>query len=198
MSNAKATHIGTCQVCGRSQKLPNDRLSKHGYTKEWGFFNGVCPGAHHLPFEVSIDQIESAIASAKRNREEVELTQKKLRTPLDRKGKAMGWVQKYVSATWQSRKSYYLDKEVEVIAVEVPYSDGTGSYFAFHYLDGDKQVKFQSFSGHRSAHDLADSLNETKAKRLDKNISELTRYINWQTGRITGWKAHPENLKPVK
>ena len=51
MSSTKATHKGTCQVCGRLQKLPAGSLSKHGYTVEWGYFSGVCPGAHELPLE---------------------------------------------------------------------------------------------------------------------------------------------------
>ena len=59
-----ATHIGECQVCGRIQKLPKGQLSKHGYTKQWGFFNGTCWGAEHLPFEQSIDLIEGAIKQA--------------------------------------------------------------------------------------------------------------------------------------
>jgi hypothetical protein len=47
----KATHRGHCQCCGRVQKLPGNLLSKHGYTVDWGYFNGVCWGAHHRPLE---------------------------------------------------------------------------------------------------------------------------------------------------
>lgn len=47
----KATHTGTCQSCGRRQKLPGGRLSKHGYTVDWGYFNGICSGAEHKPLE---------------------------------------------------------------------------------------------------------------------------------------------------
>lgn len=57
----KATHSGTCQLCGREQKLPGGRLSLHGYTTRWGFFSGVCPGSTWLPFEVSADRIAIAI-----------------------------------------------------------------------------------------------------------------------------------------
>ena len=49
----KATHNGTCQACGRTQAV-NTRhglLAKHGYTVDWGYFNGVCYGADHLPME---------------------------------------------------------------------------------------------------------------------------------------------------
>ena len=47
----KATHYGTCQVCGRNQKAPNGLVAKHGYTVDGGFFNGVCFGSDELPFE---------------------------------------------------------------------------------------------------------------------------------------------------
>jgi len=47
----KATHFGHCQVCGNRQMLPGNLLSLHGYTKEYGFFNGTCHGARHKPLE---------------------------------------------------------------------------------------------------------------------------------------------------
>jgi hypothetical protein len=62
----KATQIGTCQICGSTQKLPSGRLAKHGYTVEYGWgFNGVCNGSGRLPFEISKDYAESALASSK-------------------------------------------------------------------------------------------------------------------------------------
>lgn len=53
------THRGHCQICGRLQAAHNvsNTLAKHGYTVDFGFFNGVCPGAEHLPFEKSCDLI---------------------------------------------------------------------------------------------------------------------------------------------
>lgn len=48
----KATHNGTCQCCGNSQAV-NPFLAKHGYTVDFGFFNGVCMGADHAPLEES-------------------------------------------------------------------------------------------------------------------------------------------------
>jgi len=56
--------MGHCQLCGHFQKLPNGRLSLHGYNKQWGFFSGTCPGSRALPYEVSTSEIELAITSA--------------------------------------------------------------------------------------------------------------------------------------
>lgn len=66
----KATHNGTCQVCGRLQKLPAGILSSHGYTVDWGYFSGVCFGAREKPLETSravLDEHMQALeAEAKR------------------------------------------------------------------------------------------------------------------------------------
>jgi hypothetical protein len=48
-----ATHNGTCQACGRQHavNVKSGKLAKHGYTVDWGFFNGTCSGSDHLPLE---------------------------------------------------------------------------------------------------------------------------------------------------
>jgi hypothetical protein len=60
---AKSTHIGTCQICGRSQKLPSGRIAQHGYTVQWGSYNGICNGTGQLPFEQSKDFLQKAVHS---------------------------------------------------------------------------------------------------------------------------------------
>lgn len=49
----KATHYGTCQLCGSLQKLPSGVLAQHGYQIHWHEFTGICKGSGHLPFEQS-------------------------------------------------------------------------------------------------------------------------------------------------
>lgn len=61
----KATHVGICQICGREQKLPGGRLSVHGYTVERGWFEGVCPGSGHLPFEQDRQRLGKVIEDVK-------------------------------------------------------------------------------------------------------------------------------------
>jgi hypothetical protein len=58
----KATHYGTCQLCGSLQKLPDGVLALHGYQVEWHQFHGSCRGSGHLPFEQSKDIAEQQIA----------------------------------------------------------------------------------------------------------------------------------------
>jgi hypothetical protein len=58
----KATHRGTCQVCGRAQAHFKGTIAKHGYTVDWGFFNGVCRGAEAMPLEQEKTITERIIA----------------------------------------------------------------------------------------------------------------------------------------
>lgn len=58
---------GTCQVCEREMKLPGGVLSKHGYTKPWGWYMGTCAGSGELPYEQSCQVIANQmIPSLKR------------------------------------------------------------------------------------------------------------------------------------
>ncbi len=49
-----STHTGTCQACGSRQAVHvvTGNIAKHGYTTEYGFFNGTCGGSDHLPLEL--------------------------------------------------------------------------------------------------------------------------------------------------
>ena len=71
---ARHTHRGTCQVCGSVQAVNNKTgmIAKHGYTVDWGMFQGECPGSNELPIEKSyrltiqiIDSIQSQLAGMK-------------------------------------------------------------------------------------------------------------------------------------
>lgn len=50
----KATHAGTCQVCGRMSRLPGGVIAKHGYQLQ-GYFSGTCRGTGHPPLEETAD-----------------------------------------------------------------------------------------------------------------------------------------------
>src|SRR4051812_45222720 len=79
----KATHAGHCQVCGHLQRLPGDRLSKHGYTVQLGCFQGTCFGSEHLPFQKDISLIERAIEQATQHQSRLEKRITFLRMPAE-------------------------------------------------------------------------------------------------------------------
>lgn len=55
--NRNHTHTGNCQACGREHAIDivHGDMAKHGYTVDWGSFNGVCPGSDCKPAQVSVD-----------------------------------------------------------------------------------------------------------------------------------------------
>lgn len=60
----KATHQGTCQACGRIQKLPKGVLAKHGFERPWGSRETEgCYGTNELPFELSCEITKDALKS---------------------------------------------------------------------------------------------------------------------------------------
>jgi hypothetical protein len=71
MSKTLHTHTGTCQACGRQQAVGNDtgRIAKHGYTVDWGYFNGVCHGAGKQPAEVDVTYTRRLIVECGRDAE---------------------------------------------------------------------------------------------------------------------------------
>lgn len=57
------THRGHCQACGRVHAVDtaNNLLAKHGYTVEYGYFDGVCNGSDRKPLEVDKSFAEATI-----------------------------------------------------------------------------------------------------------------------------------------
>lgn len=66
MSN-KATHNGTCQVCGRLHARRPNGLAQHGYTVDYGYFQGVCHGSANPPIEESTLLLDSTVATLRAN-----------------------------------------------------------------------------------------------------------------------------------
>ena len=56
---------GNCQCCGRQQAVVNGAMSKHGYTVENGWFQGVCSGDRHEPMQVSRTTADKIVADVR-------------------------------------------------------------------------------------------------------------------------------------
>lgn len=181
--------------------LPGGKLSLHGYTVRWNFFDGVCWGAKHLPFEQDISLIEQAIKGAAANRADLQHRIAALRAPVV-PGTATAWVRTYVPASFEKgkRHSSYRWDEVEVTATRHDY-DG-GFYMTFYYrhptektTDGNASVERLQSLNAKSRDAAVQELNEERAAFLAGRVKQLTDYIEWQQGRIKGWKPVP--LTPI-
>lgn len=188
---AKAAHVGVCQVCGSEQKLPGGGLSKHGYTTRWGFFSGVCRGAHHLPFEQSKDLIEDAIAYALTEAVETNKRAQALRQPAT-EPVATCQVYREHSQCKSYEKSGYAwvkgaikmaDKTRHGLNHVVVAEDGREYYV---HADGwrDEPLAVATYN------------NASYARHLDKQAEQMRQYADWQRNRIANWQ--PQELRPVK
>jgi hypothetical protein len=63
MTKTTHTHRGTCQACGSIQASANSNslIAKHGYTVNWGYFNGTCQGSDKRPAEHDVTLTKTVI-----------------------------------------------------------------------------------------------------------------------------------------
>lgn len=200
---AKATHSGTCQICGNFQKLPNGLLSTHGYTVQWGFFSGTCRGSKGLPFEQSTDLIEKMIENCKTEIVNLNTEIVELRACVGDKA----WVHPHYGfgeAGYGSQSGHRWERCKLTETVEENIGPDKVTRHSFSYdreLNPEKQRKFDHnphFHGYpKSMAEAVKDLNEQYIQAsLERRIEELNRYIAWQAKRVAEWK--PAELTPVK
>lgn len=198
-----ATHQGECQGCGRVQKLPGGSLSLHGYTVEWGFFNGTCGGAKHLPYELSCDYCKACIVSAAASREASLAAAKKYRREIT--DPIADFVEVPMGRDPRTHKIRSVMVQNLVLS-EVPLREGSDFMKIIGTFERDGEVKTVDVTGNSGAilaykHDIktpldaARMLNERLAREQDQRAEQLKSYIDWQQGRVDKWK--PRKLKPV-
>ena len=198
-----ATHQGECQGCGRVQKLPGGSLSLHGYTVDWGFFNGTCGGAKHLPHELSCDYCKACIISATVSMEAALAAAKKYRREITEP------IADFVEVPMGRDPRTHKNRSVMVqnlVLSEVPLREGSDYMKIIGTFERDGEVKTVDVTGNSEAilaykHDIktpldaARRLNERLAKEQDLYAAQLKSYIVWQQDRVDKWKLR--TLKPV-
>jgi hypothetical protein len=181
----RATHRGTCQVCGRLQKLPAGKLSKHGYTKRWGFFEGTCPGAHYRPFEQAFDRIQVAIDRTKGQIADLQDQQAQLRGPIDSNLAPYHKYDPYLGGYYES--TVIVDLANGAIRLTEKSSDPSKPG-KVHW--GNQYGCFGTVE--QAIRKLRDQRND----RIVRDIQRRNEYVQWQEKRIAEWK--PGELQPVK
>lgn len=77
---ADVQNRGTCQICGRVQAVRDKgNITHHGYTIEYGWFQGTCPGQRHKPLEHDKSETEKQIGLIEKEIPEIEKRIKKLK-----------------------------------------------------------------------------------------------------------------------
>lgn len=200
----KATHQGECQACTRTQLLPQGKLSKHGYeVAGYGFFNGVCRGASHLPYEQDKSLIQTCIDEATADLTRTTEYAAKLNAPAtEPKCK----VNVYVTSKNRYIPSGYKWCDVTLYAKSASYVSGgvTHTYERFYYdavsstEDGAKPTTHEVslYGTQKTLLGVATERNQDFVERvLDPHVAQLTEYIRWQTQRRDNWTLR--DLKPA-
>ncbi len=206
-SKLAADFQGTCQVCGRLQMLPKGLLSKHGYDVQWGFFNGVCWGADHLPFEQDITLVKKAIAQAAADAKlirELSVEKRADRSPKNVELTVYAYdVRRADNGERLSSWDFTAEMGVKGSSVTVRgdvAKKGDEIEFRFTRRDVEYVVAF-GFSKNVSARTTIDEfvgkINASEADSMISRAKQLDDYRKWQEKRIEGWKPHPEKLVPV-
>ncbi len=185
-----ATHRGSCQICGRIQKLPGELLSKHGYTVEWNMFNGTCRGSSHLPFEKSCELIPPMIQSARERRNGlIEFQKELLATPVE--GTREAWVEVYRRTGRMS--SYQWMKVLVVFTEHTGQNDYKWLTAQYKHPDKETPERLDGIGYPQIGKEIEfiQKLNLKRAQALDPEIRRLAEYIKWQENRLEMWKEQP-------
>lgn len=193
-----ATHSGHCQGCGRHQKLPKGVLSLHGYTVQWGFFNGTCGGSKQLPYEQSCDYCKLCVVTATKSRDGHLESQKRLLETLTEPVAAHA----RVSLGYDRKTCKTIYKDLWKVQVLEDESRGYMRVMVtFEHEDQEKTVCLsdsgQPLSGKypKTALEAAQLLNAREAAMHAQMAEQLKTYIDWQQKRIDDWK--PAELTSV-
>lgn len=175
-----ATHTGTCQLCGKRHMLPGGVLAKHGYTVDFGYFNGTCHGSDELPFEVSKDVAEASLAKAAARRDELLAKADAVSLTGNEDGTVWCAIRRKErdGRTYASWEKVTFDTEKNWLVVA---ADGTKHQHGFY---GDANEKVRQLQQR-----YADVMFRSPAKQADL-------YIAWQGERCAKWA--PADLVPVE
>lgn len=174
---AKSTHRGECQLCGRVQLLPSDRLSIHGYTVKWNMFLGNCKGSREKPYELSCDALKIAVVNTQ---ESIERAEKAINDLIVRSGNICyfrvyrdhhyHWVEVKICSDEHGRIGYAYDGKSSfntVMPCFLTEEEAIARHYDYEYI---KQV-------------------------LRPNLAALKAYKTWCEDRIENWVLKPLPLR---
>lgn len=162
----RAAVAKTCQICGRPILAERGKIAHHGYQRPGqGWQTASCYGALHLPFEISRDRLGSYI--------EV------LRGHLQRDTAVRARFAAEELPIWVDYFTGKYDGKKQIVA-------GFHATRATYALDWAKHRLLAYYPGALLA--TFDEVLNKKLHQLDREITDLTRYIVQQQARYDAWK----------
>lgn len=178
----KATHQGSCQVCGRLQKLPDGVLAKHGYNVTFGFFNGTCWGSGHKPFEKAFDLVQKSVNLATEQRDRLLQAVAELESaPITNEAPFY----RYITAKTRREYSGYREEIVKLCLNSV-----SERVWDIEFSDGKREPGFR-YSLYGTLEEIVNKLRSERIEQYNKDIENRNSYIRWQQHRIDTWKEQP-------
>jgi hypothetical protein len=192
-----AVNKGTCQCCGNLQKLPSGMLSTHGYTKAYGWFEGICPGSGYLPFEQSYDLIERFIEGATSQLGFLNAERIKVLNPTDVGEDTIKTKYNVFVPYTNGVKSHYVWLDATLYGEKIVRETYTTIQVSVTYRDPNNLALMVTKKEY--GHDLEEARKTLNARylaqSLDKRIKATEDYISWQMDRVANWQ--PQELKPL-
>lgn len=198
MSNVH-THTGICQACGRRHAVnpKSGKLAKHGYTVDWGFFNGTCQGSDHLPLEQDTTLNIAIVAELRQRADrldvqaEGEILKVEVQVGSERvNGKRVAITKLVDRAEFEATRPSYekFDREVELVRSRLRRQ---AELFRAHATDLDR-LRDQTFG-----RDLTPRVEEPELKRetfqsyrdAAKRVAELKAAGHKAQQRRQGWTS---------
>lgn len=185
----KATHYGTCQICGHVQKAPRGLMALHGYEVRWQHFSGTCHGSRQLPFETDCAIAQSSLKQAVRMAEinEEEATAHLLGDrPLTVTYRRLGTTASYelpVTGTTTDRWG--------TPVILVPEAEGAVAGLKDGRLPLRQLGVYRTYTEAEAIY----LLRELRAFDHKEKARHYRSYCEWQRLRLTGWT--PREMKPV-
>jgi hypothetical protein len=176
--NNRATHLGLCQVCGARHKAGrhDKRLALHGYTVQFGSFNGSCRGSGELPFELSCDLVKWSIASAK---EQVEKLSHKVAALEAGAGELVYPFEERIGRTrlqmWRACRVEKIERGVKLVSLVGAREQNLSS---IHTIERGEQY-----------------VREVALRHYKSETEQLERYAKSQEERLVGWCVR--ELSPI-
>ena len=180
MAPPKATTQGTCQVCGRIQKLPGGVLANHGYNLTYKFFMGTCYGSGALPYELSCDLVKDSVRISRDSQERIlriiaqlERSENEYETTAYVAGKTLTGANGFIAC--RVRQS---SEDPSKFLVEEPYGP----------LKTSITIKDPSKQNEKA---VVRQLNESYIKHQRSNVRQLESFIKQQQDRLASWVRKP-------
>ena len=166
----KSEMKGTCQACFLVQKLPNGKISLHGYERPGdGYIMGDCEGSYHLPYEQSCETTKTVLGFKLRAKKVLEETLTSLRS--------------FPDTVVIDIYTYHSNGVREYEEVEV----GKEHKKSFHFKDNNGKIR------------IIPSYDDVLKQRIHETEMELRHReerISFLQGKIDQWK--PTDLLPLE